>query len=259
VDVAQVDKASFSWESSSDSNSAYMRDISFEAKPGTLTMVVGSVASGKSSLLSALIGVMERVQGTAAVGGRVAYVAQTAWIVNDSVQVRNSFQAAFRSLYLRAAWSQPGLSQPGLSLVHPHASYALPLQAVLLGSGVSDAYFPADLLAPSAAVMLPTQENILMGHAFEPSRYQVAADVSCLLPDLAMWPAGDATEIGDRGVTLSGGQKARVSIARSVYADADVYLLDDPLAAVDTHVGRALFERCIRGVLRNKTVILVSC
>lgn len=97
-----------------------------------------------------------------------------------------------------------------------------------------------------------------MGEAFEPSRYQVAADVSCLLPDLAMWPAGDATEIGDRGVTLSGGQKARVSIARSVYADADVYLLDDPLAAVDTHVGRALFERCIRGVLRNKTVILVS-
>lgn len=183
----KVDKAAFSWESSSDSSSAYMRDISFEAKPGTLTMVVGSVASGKSSLLSALIGVMERVQGTAAVGGRVAYVAQTAWIVNDSVQ-----------------------------------------------------------------------ENILMGHAFEPSRYQVAADVSCLLPDLAMWPAGDATEIGDRGVTLSGGQKARVSIARSVYADADVYLLDDPLAAVDTHVGRALFERCIRGVLRNKTVILVT-
>lgn len=87
----QVDKAAFSWESSSDSSSAYMRDISFEAKPGTLTMVVGSVASGKSSLLSALIGVMERVQGTAAVGGLVAYVAQTAWIVNDSVQVNNCY------------------------------------------------------------------------------------------------------------------------------------------------------------------------
>lgn len=90
--IPQVDKAAFSWESSSDSSSAYMRDISFEAKPGTLTMVVGSVASGKSSLLSALIGVMERVQGTAAVGGRVAYVAQTAWIVNDSVQVNNRYR-----------------------------------------------------------------------------------------------------------------------------------------------------------------------
>lgn len=97
-----------------------------------------------------------------------------------------------------------------------------------------------------------------MGEDFQPSRYQVSADVSCLLPDLTMWPAGDRTEIGDRGVTLSGGQKARVSIARAVYSDADVYLMDDPLAAVDTHVGRALFERCIRGVLRNKTVILVT-
>lgn len=97
-----------------------------------------------------------------------------------------------------------------------------------------------------------------MGETFESSRYHVAAEVSQLLPDLAMWPAGDRTEIGDRGVTLSGGQKARVSIARAVYSDADTYLMDDPLAAVDTHVGRALFERCIRGVLRNKTVILVS-
>lgn len=97
-----------------------------------------------------------------------------------------------------------------------------------------------------------------MGEAFEPSRYRVAVDVSQLLPDLEMLPNGDATEIGDRGVTLSGGQKQRVSIARAVYADADVYLLDDPLSAVDSHVGRALFERCIRGVLSNKTVILVT-
>lgn len=66
-----------------------MKDISFDAKPGTLTMIVGSVASGKTSLLSALIGQMERLQGTVAVGGRVAYVAQTAWIINDSVQVRS--------------------------------------------------------------------------------------------------------------------------------------------------------------------------
>lgn len=78
----------FTWESGGDPSTAYMHDISFEARPGTLTMVVGSVASGKTSLLSALIGQMERLQGTVAVGGRVAYVAQTAWIINDSVQVR---------------------------------------------------------------------------------------------------------------------------------------------------------------------------
>lgn len=97
-----------------------------------------------------------------------------------------------------------------------------------------------------------------MGEAFEPAQYRVAVDVAQLLPDLEMLPNGDATEIGDRGVTLSGGQKQRVSIARAVYADADVYLLDDPLSAVDSHVGRALFERCIRGVLSGKTVVLVT-
>lgn len=86
--VLQVEKGAFTWESDGDSSTAYMQDINIDAKPGTLTMVVGSVASGKTSLLSALIGQMERLQGTVAVGGRVAYVAQTAWIVNDSVQVR---------------------------------------------------------------------------------------------------------------------------------------------------------------------------
>lgn len=86
--LLQVEKGVFTWESAGgDTSSAYMKDISFEARPGTLTMVVGSVASGKTSLLSALIGQMERLQGTVAVGGRVAYVAQTAWIINDSVQV----------------------------------------------------------------------------------------------------------------------------------------------------------------------------
>lgn len=230
VVVLQVEKGAFTWESQGDSSTAYMRDINIEAKPGTLTMVVGSVASGKTSLLSALIGQMERLQGTVAVGGRVAYVAQTAWIINDSVQVR--LAAALRS------WRH--LAVLGDSFTGSFCMVVLPglLTACLLFAGL--------------------QENILMGENFEPSRYQVAADVSCLLPDLAMWPAGDATEIGDRGVTLSGGQKARVSIARAVYSDADVYLMDDPLAAVDTHVGRALFERCIRGVLRDKTVILVS-
>jgi ABC-type multidrug transport system fused ATPase/permease subunit len=102
------------------------------------------------------------------------------------------------------------------------------------------------------------QENVIMGKAFEPSQYRVAVDVAQLLPDLEILPNGDATEIGDRGVTLSGGQKQRVSIARAVYADADVYLLDDPLSAVDSHVGRALFERCIRGVLSGKTIVLVT-
>jgi ATP-binding cassette subfamily C (CFTR/MRP) protein 1 len=97
-----------------------------------------------------------------------------------------------------------------------------------------------------------------MGEEFNADRYRHAVEVAQLLPDLAMLPNGDATEIGDRGVTLSGGQKQRVSIARAVYANADVYLLDDPLSAVDSHVGRALFEQVICGALRGKTIVLVT-
>ena len=66
-----------------------------------------------------------------------------------------------------------------------------------------------------------------------------------LLHDLDLLPHGDQTLVGDNGVTLSGGQKARVGLARAVYADADVYLLDDPLSAVDTHVGRELFQKYV--------------
>ena len=75
-------------------------------------------------------------------------------------------------------------------------------------------------------------------------------------PDLEMLPGGDQTEIGEKGINLSGGQKQRVSLARAVYNDAKVYLLDDPLSAVDSHVGKHIFEQVIdnsSGVLRGKT------
>ncbi|KAL7549875.1 hypothetical protein ACHAWF_013132, partial [Thalassiosira exigua] len=104
------------------------------------------------------------------------------------------------------------------------------------------------------------RNNVLFGHAplqdkettksspdgpVDEDRYRLALDVCCLTHDLRLLPHGDATEIGEKGITLSGGQKARVALARAVYHDADVYLLDDPLAAVDAHVGKALFNKCI--------------
>ncbi len=105
------------------------------------------------------------------------------------------------------------------------------------------------------------QENILFGLPFDETKYRETLRICALLPDLEVLPGGDQTEIGERGINLSGGQKARVALARAVYANRDIYLLDDPLSAVDAHVGKALFDDCIYSKLINelhKCVILVT-
>jgi ABC-type transport system involved in cytochrome bd biosynthesis fused ATPase/permease subunit len=101
---------------------------------------------------------------------------------------------------------------------------------------------------------------VLLGNSLDPERYESVLEACALLPDLAVLPAGDSTEIGEKGVNLSGGQRHRVALARACYASADVYLLDDPLSAVDAHVARHLFDKCLLGLLKNKTrVLVVSC
>jgi ABC-type multidrug transport system fused ATPase/permease subunit len=100
--------------------------------------------------------------------------------------------------------------------------------------------------------------NITMGAAFDAQRFKNVIKATQMSRDLELLPNGKDTEIGERGVTLSGGQRARVGLARALYADADIYLLDDPLSAVDPGVSRALYEQCIRGFLRKKTVVLVT-
>ncbi|XP_028288471.1 multidrug resistance-associated protein 4-like isoform X2 [Parambassis ranga] len=102
------------------------------------------------------------------------------------------------------------------------------------------------------------RSNILFGRDFHPKKYEKVLKACALKRDLELLPDGDLTLIGDRGATLSGGQKARVNLARAVYQDADVYLLDDPLSAVDAEVGKHLFEQCICDLLRNKCRILVT-
>jgi ABC-type multidrug transport system ATPase subunit len=108
---------------------------------------------------------------------------------------------------------------------------------------------------------LSLKDNILFNQPFHLSSYNSAIDVCALLPDIAMLTKGDATEIGENGINLSGGQKQRVSIARAVYSDADIYVLDDPLSAVDAHVGKHIFEKVLHsktGVLKDKTRILAT-
>uniref|UniRef100_A0AAQ5YJ43 Cystic fibrosis transmembrane conductance regulator n=1 Tax=Amphiprion ocellaris TaxID=80972 RepID=A0AAQ5YJ43_AMPOC len=102
------------------------------------------------------------------------------------------------------------------------------------------------------------RSNILFGKELNPQKYERTIRACALKRDLQLLPDGDQMLIGDRGATLSGGQKARVNLARAVYQDADIYLLDDPLSAVDAEVGRHLFEQCICGLLKNKPRILVT-
>ncbi|XP_056895808.1 ATP-binding cassette sub-family C member 4-like isoform X2 [Takifugu flavidus] len=102
------------------------------------------------------------------------------------------------------------------------------------------------------------RSNILFGKPLNPLIYSRVLKACALKRDMELLPGGDLTMVGDRGANLSGGQKARVSLARAVYQDADIYLLDDPLSAVDAEVGRHLFEQCICGVLKKKPRILVT-
>ncbi|GIY33687.1 multidrug resistance-associated protein 1 [Caerostris darwini] len=104
------------------------------------------------------------------------------------------------------------------------------------------------------------KNNILLVKRMVEEKYNKILDLCCLKPDLEMLPGGDETEIGEKGVNLSGGQKLRVNLAQAVYQDKDIYLLDDPLSAVDVHVRKALFKDIIgnNGLLKSKTRILVT-
>ena len=104
------------------------------------------------------------------------------------------------------------------------------------------------------------QHNITFGQHLDETKYNDVIDGCALGPDLDILPNGDMTEIGEKGINLSGGQKQRIAIARAVYHNADIFLLDDPLSAVDVHVGKHIFDKVIgpNGLLKNKTRLLVT-
>ena len=102
------------------------------------------------------------------------------------------------------------------------------------------------------------KDNILFGKAHSERKYHEALDAACMGTDLELLPDADQTQIGEKGITLSGGQKQRCAIARAVYADADFVIMDDPLSALDAHVAKDVFNKCVRGVFREKAVLLVT-
>ncbi|KAI9834194.1 MAG: hypothetical protein M1838_005549 [Thelocarpon superellum] len=120
--------------------------------------------------------------------------------------------------------------------------------------GASRAFCPQYAWIQNATV----KENILFGREYDAAWYNEVVDACALRPDLEMLPNGDLTEIGERGITVSGGQKQRLNIARAIYFDADLILMDDPLSAVDAHVGKHIFDNAISGLLRDKCRILAT-
>jgi len=194
ADPLRIVGGNFQWSKQSDDESkdsektkTFIHDVNISIKKGSLTAIVGNVGSGKSSILSAMLGEMECVSGQVFSSGTFAYCPQQAWIESSTVQ-----------------------------------------------------------------------ENIVFGKQMDTRRLKRAIGAASFAADLERLPNGIASVIAERGANLSGGQKARLSLARAVYADADNVLLDDPLAALDPRVGRTVFEQCIRGALAGKTRVLVT-
>jgi len=102
------------------------------------------------------------------------------------------------------------------------------------------------------------RDNIVFGRPFDRRRYNHVLRACCLLPDLKRMRNNDLTLVGERGGALSGGQKARITLARAAYAQADAYLLDEPLAALDVNVAKHVYEECIDGLLSSATRVLVT-
>ncbi|KAI2473959.1 Putative multidrug resistance-associated protein lethal(2)03659-like [Diabrotica virgifera virgifera] len=130
----------------------------------------------------------------------------------------------------------------------------LPVKSGVLEVVGSISYAPQEPWLFASSV----RENILFGEKYVETRYKTVVDMCSLTSDFNLLPYGDGTLVGERGKALSGGQRARISLARCVYKNADIYLLDDPLSAVDAKVARSLYDKCIRAFLSDKICLLVT-
>ncbi|KAG5359320.1 Oligomycin resistance ATP-dependent permease YOR1 [Yarrowia sp. E02] len=179
-------------ESSSDSDDSSvlqfsgLNDISLNVKTGEFIVITGAVGTGKSSLLSAIAGLMVKTAGSVTASGEMIF-SPSPWVHNATIR-----------------------------------------------------------------------DNILFGQPFDQALYDKVVHVCALERDFEILPGGDATEVGERGITLSGGQKARISLATMAYRNPSIILLDDVLSAVDSHVGKHIMDKCILGHMGGHTRLLAT-
>ncbi|KAH7427040.1 hypothetical protein KP509_10G027600 [Ceratopteris richardii] len=187
--VVCLSDCSFTWESVGprDSTPIILQDVNLTIKEAEKIAIIGSVGSGKSSLLYGILGEIMRVKGVNYAQQNIVYVSQQPWILNGTVR-----------------------------------------------------------------------ENIVFSNKYDAELYKNVVSSCALEVDILQLPACDDSEIGERGVNLSGGQKARISLARACYSLAPIVLLDDPLAAVDSRTAKHLIEHVLHGLLKNRTVIMVT-
>lgn len=181
----EIDSGRFSWDL--ESRNPTLEGIQLKVKRGMKVAICGTVGAGKSSLLSCVLGEIQKLSGTVKISGTKAYVPQSPWILTGNIR-----------------------------------------------------------------------ENILFGNKYDSAKYNRTVKACALTKDFELFSCGDLTEIGERGINMSGGQKQRIQIARAAYQDADIYLLDDPFSAVDAHTGTQLFEECLMGILKEKTILFVT-
>lgn len=190
---------------------------------------------------------------------------------HDTVKPRILMSNVTASWTTKGAEPNPGLENVDLSITHglttiigPVGSGKTTMLQVILGELEIDGgqlHIDGVLSYASQETWLfegSIRQNILFIEPFDEARYRKVVKVCALEKDFELFPYGDSTIVGERGISLSGGQKARVNLARAIYKKAHIYLLDDPLSAVDAHVGRHIFDKCIRGFLSDKICLLAT-
>ncbi|ETN61558.1 hypothetical protein AND_006763 [Anopheles darlingi] len=235
---------------------------------GKLTMIVGRSGSGKSSLLAALLKEINHLSG------------ELLWNKNGNEAERGSSATATATdagMVCHRNTVQPEATKTVVNRIcsrecHVHSIARDNSSAVRIagvwevgghgGSATEEASYSTIAYVPQKAWLqnATIRENVLFGESYRPKRYDRVLRACALRPDLDLMPAGDGTEIGERGLKLSGGQRQRIAIARALYSSANVIILDDPLSALDNEVAMYVFEHGIHRMLtrQKRTAILVT-